>query len=184
MTDVRSRMVETAAVLLAKKGLQGASFSEVLAASGAPRGSIYHHFPGGKDQLVREALEVARQRAQAALEAQRGQPASVVAETFVGLWRSILLTSTFSAGCAVVAITVASDDAELVERAAEVFRGWRSLLADLLREGGVAPERAAGLAAVLVAGCEGAVLVARAERGLDTFEAVAGELLASVAAAS
>jgi len=57
--DTRQKMIERAAILLAQKGLQGASFSEVLEASGAPRGSLYHHFPGGKDELVLAAVALA-----------------------------------------------------------------------------------------------------------------------------
>ncbi|HAM27085.1 MAG TPA: TetR/AcrR family transcriptional regulator, partial [Microbacteriaceae bacterium] len=45
-------MAEGAALLLAKHGLQGTSFSEVLELTGAPRGSVYHHFPNGKNQLI------------------------------------------------------------------------------------------------------------------------------------
>jgi len=48
--DVRARMVAGAARLLAEKGMEGTSFAEVLAATGAPRGSTYHHFPGGKTE--------------------------------------------------------------------------------------------------------------------------------------
>ncbi|HAN23997.1 MAG TPA: TetR/AcrR family transcriptional regulator, partial [Microbacterium ginsengisoli] len=49
-------MADTAARLLAERGYQATSFSDVIAASGAPRGSIYHHFPGGKDELVELAV--------------------------------------------------------------------------------------------------------------------------------
>lgn len=56
--DVRARMVESAVELLARRGLLATSFSEVLERSGAPRGSVYHHFPGGKDELVGSALDL------------------------------------------------------------------------------------------------------------------------------
>ena len=49
--NVRSNMVEGAVRLLASRGVEGTSFSEVLAAADAPRGSVYHHFPGGKSEL-------------------------------------------------------------------------------------------------------------------------------------
>ena len=64
---VRERMVQSAIVLLAKRGYQATSFSEVLAESQAPRGSIYHHFPDGKDQLIAAAIEVSGARAVALL---------------------------------------------------------------------------------------------------------------------
>ena len=54
--EIRQRMIERTAVLLAKKGLQGTSFSEVLEASGAPRGSLYHHFPKGKSDMAEVVL--------------------------------------------------------------------------------------------------------------------------------
>src|SRR3954462_12739303 len=54
-SDARRRMIESAAVLFRERGVQGTSFSDVLAHSGAPRGSIYHHFQGGKTQLAEEA---------------------------------------------------------------------------------------------------------------------------------
>ena len=78
--DVKQRMVETAAFALARKGLQGASFSEVLAASGAPRGSLYHHFPGGKNELVLDAVDAAADFLLAALDERRGRPAIEIAE--------------------------------------------------------------------------------------------------------
>ena len=56
--DVRTKMVKGAAGLLATKGVEGTSFAEVLAVTDAPRGSIYHHFPGGKSELVHAALDL------------------------------------------------------------------------------------------------------------------------------
>ena len=87
--DVRARMVEAAVRLLATKGLEGTSFAEVLDLSGAPRGSIYHHFPGGKDELVTEAVALARERAMAYLEEQAGKPPREIAAAFLDLsgWR-------------------------------------------------------------------------------------------------
>ena len=55
--DVRDRMVDGAMALLAQKGLHATSFSEVLSSTGAPRGSVYHHFPAGKEQLVAAAVD-------------------------------------------------------------------------------------------------------------------------------
>ena len=71
-SDARKKMIESAATLLAMCGLQGTAFTDVVERSGAPRGSIYHHFPEGKDQLVDEAMELAGERALHALDALRG----------------------------------------------------------------------------------------------------------------
>jgi len=181
--SVRRQMIERTAILLAKKGLQGTSFSEVLEATGAPRGSLYHHFPGGKDELVLAALGVASDQAMGVLDQLAGKSAGEVARTFAGLWRMVLSRSDFSAGCAVLAVTVAAESPALMERAAEVFRGWRVRLGVLLAEGGVPEARAPGLAASLISACEGAVVLARAERSFEPFDLVAAEQIAAIDAA-
>src|SRR6516162_1195593 len=107
---VRARMVEGAVRLLATSGVEGTSFAEVLAATGSPRGSVYHHFPGGKPELLHAALDLASERGLAAMEATRGQPAVIVVQRFLSLWRELLERSHLTAGCAVVAITVAAGD--------------------------------------------------------------------------
>ena len=178
--DVRQRMIDHAVVLLAQKGLQGASFNEVLQASGAPRGSLYHHFPGGKAELALAAMDAAGQRAEAFLGPVRGQPADKVAEAFIALWRAVLTRSGFEAGCAVLAVTVTSESSELRDRAGRIFRTWRALLADILSEGGVPPDRADGLAAMLISVCEGAVALSRAEGSLAPFELAVAEQLRAV----
>src|ERR1700760_3884089 len=122
--SIKQTMIERTAVLLAKKGLQGASFSEILQASGAPRGSLYHHFPGGKDELVLAALEYAGDQALGYLDRLSGKPARDVAAAFVSLWRSVLERSDFSAGCAVVAVTVAAESDALRTPAGAILWGW------------------------------------------------------------
>ena len=82
--DVRTKMVKGAAGLLATKGVEGTSFAEVLAATDAPRGSIYHHFPGGKSELVHAALDLVSTRALAVMESKRGSSAEAIVEQFLG----------------------------------------------------------------------------------------------------
>ena len=182
--DVKKTMIERTAVLLAKKGLQGTSFSEVLAASGAPRGSLYHHFPGGKDELILAAVGLAGDQALAVMDRLAGKSALEIAGAFLALWRMVLEKSDFGAGCAALAVTVAADTPELLDRAAGVFRGWRTRLSALLAEGGVPPKRAAALAATLIAAAEGAVVLARADHSFEPFDLVAVEQLAAIKSAS
>ena len=86
------------------------------------------------------------------------------------------MRSNFGAGCAVLAVTVAADSAELLDKAAAVFQSWREKLALRLAEGGV-PERADELATLLVSSSEGAVVLSRAARSLEPFDTVARVLL-------
>ena len=183
-TDTRRRMIDSAAVLVARHGSRGTSFSEVLEASGAPRGSLYHHFPQGKEQLVHAAVEAAGGRSLAQLADFDGLPAGEVASRFLGMWRALLTATDFGVGCAVAAVTVDAESDALLERAGEVFRAWRSRLAELLAAGGVGADRAAPLAAMLIGASEGGVLLARAERDIAVFDAVAAETVAAVEAAA
>jgi TetR/AcrR family transcriptional repressor of lmrAB and yxaGH operons len=183
VADVKQRMIERAVILLALKGLQGTSFSEVLAASGAPRGSLYHHFPGGKDELVLAALKAAGDKAMTVLDHLEGKPADQVAQGFIELWRLVLEKSNFGAGCAVAAVTIAAESPVLLERAAEVFRDWRLRLSALLADGGIPEDRAPALAVTLICACEGAVVLSRAEQTFAPFDLVATEQLAVIKAA-
>ena len=173
-------MIRWAVRLLAQRGLQATSFSEILELTGAPRGSVYHHFPKGKDELIMAALDAAGAHALTLLDSAVDFSAEETTLYFVQVWRDLLIQLNFSAGCAVVAVTVATDLEALMAHAANVFRSWRSRLTQLLHKGGLTDSRATGFAAILIASCEGAVVLARAERSLEPFDLVAENLLDQV----
>ncbi len=173
-------MIEGAIQLLATKGLQGTSFSEVLALTGAPRGSIYHHFPHGKNELVAAALDLTSQRTLARIETRRGESARAITEYFLDFWRKLLVYSQFRAGCSVLAVTIAADSDELRQKAADIFDEWQRKLTDLYIAAGVDPETAAAFSAELISASEGAVVMARAQKSLAPFEAVAKRLVSSL----
>src|SRR3954471_15468014 len=105
-SDARRRMIESAAVLFRERGVQGTSFSDVLAHSGAPRGSIYHPFQGGKRQLAEEATRWAGECIVAGAVAALADDDPVRAiDTFRRQWTKTLHGSDFSAGCVIVAAT-------------------------------------------------------------------------------
>src|SRR5699024_8793681 len=107
--STREKMVRTAAVLLREHGVAGTTIDRVLAVSGAPRGSVYHHFPGGRAQLLSEAVEFATDSIiELAGAAGEGGPA-VALDAFVALWREQLVASDYRAGCPVLAVVVDSD---------------------------------------------------------------------------
>ncbi len=181
---VRSRMVEGAVRLLATKGVEGTSFAEVLEATDSPRGSVYHHFPGGKPELLHAALDLASERGLAAMEATRGQPAAVVIERFLALWRGLLDYSRLTAGCAVIAVTVAANDDDLLDHAGTIFRTWTELLTGLCEAGGIDGRSAQSLAVTVIAATEGAVAICRAERSVEPFEDVHNVLMSLVESAT
>ena len=178
---VRDRMVESAIVLLATRGFHATSFSSVLARSAAPRGSIYHHFPDGKDQLIATAIDLAGGRAIVLLDTLEGLSAVEVVDGFMGMWRAVLERSRFTAGCSVLAVTVSADSRELLERAGDIFRAWQARLAHLLEQGGLTHADATAFAVMLVAASEGAVVLSRAEQSFDPFDTVHMQLRADAA---
>ncbi|MCU1556352.1 MAG: hypothetical protein JWN09_347 [Microbacteriaceae bacterium] len=178
--QVRQRMIESAVQLLAQRGLQATSFSEVLESSGAPRGSVYHHFPDGKDQLVDAALELAGDRALRMLDGWAGSSPREITENFLGMWGKLLSYAHFTTGCSVLAVTVATDSPELLDHTATIFRAWRGRLAELFVHGGLGPDEASRFAAILVASSEGAVVLSRAERSMEPFDLVSEQLIEQV----
>jgi AcrR family transcriptional regulator len=177
---VRERMIDGAITLLATRGLEGTSFAEVLQLTGTPRGSVYHHFPGGKDELVGAAIDGALHRVLVLMGSQDGAPAEDVARFFLHAWRLTLTRSGFAAGCALVAVAVATDSAQLRQQTADAFRSWQEQLATLLEHGGLTRTAAVRHAGLLLAASEGAVVISRALGDLTTFDDTAGLLVDAV----
>ena len=182
-STTRQGMIEGAAGLLSRRGLQATSFTEILAATGAPRGSLYHHFPGGKDELIAAATRFVGDQVLSQLK--RGDPTTpaAVVESFTALWRRVLVGSDLGAGCAVAAVAVDAgpDHRELSAVAGAVFGAWRLSLTDHLHRSGLEAGRAADVAVLVLAAMEGALVVSRAQQDLDAFDRVAGQLAAVVA---
>ena len=179
--SVRDRMVVGAAQLLSRAGLAEASFRNVVAHTGAPRGSIYHHFPGGKDELVAASMEWVGGRLLRAMRSTPVETPDDVVVLFAGLFRRLIVDSAEPAGCAVAAVATA---APLVTgpggAAAKVLRSWRGELVALFVATGASAERAEALALLTLAGVEGALVLARAEGDVAPFDRVVDELVAAV----
>jgi len=175
--DTRARMIAATARLLAIRGLEGASLAEILATAEAPRGSMYHHFPGGKDQLVAEAVELAGRRSLEHMAGIDGQPPEAVAGRFLGGWRELLVRTDCRAGCAVMAVTVATGSPDVLLQARIVFRSWIERLTELFIAGGLPAATAADLSTELLAVTEGAVAISRAQRDLAPFDVIARQQL-------
>lgn len=172
----KRRMVQGAARLLAERGLQETTFSKVLALTGAPRGSIYYHFPEGKDQLVAQALAFSSEGVLERLEGLRGLPGDQVAAAFFGMWRQLLVHGDYRIGCAAAAVTVATNSPDLRATTADVFRAWAAKLGELLVAGGVPEEAASATANLLISATEGAVLISRARGEIGPFDETADAL--------
>jgi len=177
--DSRARMVRSAASLIRTRGVSATSFSDVIDDSGAPRGSIYHHFPQGKEQLAQDAITWTSGRV---LAHQRSCPATTppgVLEWFIDMWRQVAIASGGTAGCVVagVAVDTLPDAEALMSVVRATFQSWVDLLAEQLAATGVPAARAHTVAVATLAGMEGALILCRAERSVAPLEGVAKELV-------
>jgi TetR/AcrR family transcriptional repressor of lmrAB and yxaGH operons len=182
--DSRASMVRSAASLIGSQGVTATSFSEVLADSGAPRGSIYHHFPDGKNQLARDAIRWTSDRVLAHQGAVAPASAAQVLERFIGMWRQVVVSSGGGSGCVVAGVAVdtardgaSTDDEGLVTVVRDTFRSWIALLASQLEAVGIATDRAGAIAQTTLAGMEGALILCRAEGDVEPLETVAAQLM-------
>jgi AcrR family transcriptional regulator len=182
MPTTRERMVISTALLVRERGARATSIDDVLVHSGAPRGSVYHHFPGGRQQLLREAIDYAGQFVATRIE--RADGAVEMLDALFEDYREQLVRSDFRAGCPVVAVAIEGGDADsdLPEHAGAAFQRWQELLEQRLTADGVKPARASELAVLAIASIEGALVMARAARDAGPLDNVHRQLRALVRA--
>ncbi|WP_040800951.1 TetR/AcrR family transcriptional regulator [Nocardia higoensis] len=182
-TQARERMVAGAADMLRRRGLNATSVRELAKHSGAPLGSTYHYFPGGKTQLAAEAVRFADDLTVRTLGKQLEAGPVAGLRGFVDLWRQVVLDSDFRAGCPVLAVSVEDqpDSGDEPRRAAaEAFTRWTDMLAASMREHGATAEAAARTATLVVAAIEGTVALCRAQRSIDPLDRTVEALEAAV----
>ena len=174
-SPARARMVRSAATLIRERGIHGTGLREVVAHSGGPRGSLGRFFPGGKTQLVTEAIDIALVDFFDDLERRLSK-----AETFpeaisviVTPWRRLLVDHDFALGCPLAAtICDAADNDSLRTHVSELLARWRAPVADAYTRFGVPQAEAKAHATVLVAALEGALMLARAQRNIEPLDTV------------
>ncbi|WP_109505298.1 TetR/AcrR family transcriptional regulator [Nocardioides speluncae] len=173
----RQKMIDSAIVLFRERGVAATSMRDIVDHGGAPRGSIYHHFPGGKQQLALEATEFAGDFIASLLDALAAEAPEAAVDKFVGYWRSALTEKEFQDGCPVASAAVSGTETPEARAAAgRAFGRWEDILARALTERGVPAARAGSLATLVIAAVEGALIMARAQRSDEPLRAVATEL--------
>ncbi|MFB9876580.1 TetR/AcrR family transcriptional regulator [Planobispora siamensis] len=174
----RAAMIRSAIKLIRQRGVAAVSFADVLADSGAPRGSIYHHFPDGKAQLVEEATRGAAEHLSAGvtriLDAS-DTPGALHA--LADLWRRGLEAGDYAVGCPIVAAALGTERSAR-DVAGATFGAWCDLIADKLVADGADRRRARSVAVLVVGGLEGALVLAQAQRSSAPLDAVVDELSA------
>jgi TetR/AcrR family transcriptional regulator, lmrAB and yxaGH operons repressor len=177
-TDAREKALLTAERLFRIQGYTATGLTQILEESGAPKGSFYFHFPGGKEQMAREVLHAYGARAEAAIRtlARRhdGEPGAFV----LALCRALaheLEASGWAMGCAAqnLANELAPANRQIAAQLTGIFATWAGVVANAIRP--ACPSRAAATrtATALVAALEGARTLARVARSSAPFDAIA-----------
>lgn len=191
-SGTRAKMVAGAADLMSRRGVNATSVREVVRHTGTPRGSISHHFPGGKRQLIEDAIVFAGTHVSGPLRhltSERGAMAGLRA--FITFWKRTLEQTNYQAGCPILAVAVeeyVSDPSDqetaggqavqrhLLDLAQGIFADWQQILSNALKQEGLTASRARRLATLIVASVEGTVAMCRAARSAHPLEEVSHEL--------
>ena len=177
-SDARDRAVAATARLLQEQGYAGTGVAQILQVSGAPKGSFYFYFPGGKEQLAAEALRGAGRQVAAVLrrltETARS-PADLI-DRFVTIEANLLADSEFRQGCpiATVALEMSSESEVIRQACKEIFASWVDILAESFQPamGAEAPDMAEHVIMTL----EGALLLSRVNRDTAPLSRVRARL--------
>jgi AcrR family transcriptional regulator len=175
-------MVRAAAKLFRVHGVTATGLREIVEEADAPRGSLQHYFPGGKEQLITEALEYAGDRAGQHVERLLGRlegstPGALFA-AMAGEWRDLYLRAGFAEGCplAAAAADTVAESADVRAALAEALWRWQRPLEKALDQLGVPVQRQASLAVLMMSGLEGALILARSREDATLIDTVVTEL--------
>jgi AcrR family transcriptional regulator len=185
--STRERLIEASSALFMQRGLAASGLKQIAAESEATIGSLYHFFPGGKDELAAETLRAAGAAYQQLVEAIFDASPDVVTGVtacFAGAAEA-LRASGYADACpvATVALEVASSDEQLRAVTADIFDSWLQATTGRLRAAGIEPHRARQIATTLVAALEGGFLLSRAAKDTAPMEAIGRSMTELVEAA-
>ena len=175
--DTKNRVRTTATELFRSQGYHGTGMNQIFAESGAPAGSVYFHFPGGKPELAVASVTAAGHEIGRGIEFLLGSSDHVVDAlgAVLDYLAADLRQSDYSHGCPVgtVALETASTSEPIRLACRAVFDGWTATIERALRAEGWPKRAARDQALVIVALIEGALLLARAMRDTEPLSAVA-----------
>lgn len=183
-TDTRGRVLATAAKLFQRQGYAATGLNQILTDSSAPKGSLYFHFPGGKEQLAAEsvALSGTRMGNQMAAIMRAAENPGGALSGLADLFAANLDASGFGSGCpvATVALEAAADSETIRSSCDGVYSSWTEELSLALRRWGVAQADALPLSELVVSAVQGAILLAKVRRDTTVIHSIARQLASQI----
>jgi AcrR family transcriptional regulator len=181
VSTTRTRILETSAELFRRQGYNATGIKQIVTEAQAPFGSIYHHFPGGKEELGAEAVRLSgklyEQLIPLVFDPAPDLPTGV-RWFFAGAAQHLVETD-YADACpiATVALEVSSSSETMRQACADVFESWVAAATDRFGAAGLDLARTRELIIGMIAALEGAFVLARAWRRTEPLE-VAGEIVA------
>ena len=180
--ETRTRILDATIRLLRRQGYAATGIKQIVAEGEAPLGSMYHYFPGGKEQIAAEALARSGERIRQTI-ASAGDAADLPAaiDNYFVVNAERLHDSNYQRGCpiATVALETASDNERIRQVCQDVFNGWQATLAQVFVDAGIAQGDADPLATFVLSSYEGALTMSRALRDVQPM-LTSGAAIASV----
>ena len=181
MATTRDRLLETGAELFRTQGYAATGVKQIVTQAQAPFGSLYHHFPGGKEELGAEAIRLSGALYELLIPAVFDPAPDLptgVRNFFAGAGEHLIETN-YADACpiATIALETSSSSEPLRQACADVFERWIAAGAARHEDGGLTNEQARELTIAMLAALEGAFVLARALRTTEPL-AVAGEMVA------
>jgi TetR/AcrR family transcriptional repressor of lmrAB and yxaGH operons len=180
MVATRDQIIETTCDLLELQGYHATGLNQIIKESGTPKGSLYYHFPGGKEALAVEAINHV---GKIVLQRIRENLAQVTdcAEAISIFIKNVALNverSGFRAGGPIttIAMETASTSETLREQCQQIYDGWQEAFAEKLRAGGIDALRAKRIATLIIAAIEGGVILCRTSQSRVPLEQVSEEI--------
>jgi TetR/AcrR family transcriptional repressor of lmrAB and yxaGH operons len=180
MALTREKIIETTCELLELQGYHATGLNQIIKESSSPKGSLYYHFPGGKEEIAVEAVnhvgEIVLQRIRENLA-----KVSDCKEAISDFITNIALNverSGFRAGgpITIIAMETASTSTTLRQACQHIYDGWQAAFAEKLRAGGIDGSRAERMAALIIASIEGGVILCRTSQSREPLEHVSKEI--------
>jgi TetR/AcrR family transcriptional repressor of lmrAB and yxaGH operons len=180
-SDTRARIVRSTSTLLRRQGFHGTGLAQIIQHSGAPRGSVYFLFPGGKEEIAVAAVDEWAGELDALLHRTLADSPSARAwiAALAAIFAADLRSSDFTEGLPVTTVTLDSVPASpaLTQACQAAYARWLATVASGLRAYGVGDPQSRTLATLLLAALEGAAVLCRAYRSTDPLDDIAAELL-------
>lgn len=176
----RDAIVRAAASLFRRNGFAATGINEIVKVSGAPKGSLYHYFPNGKDEIAVAAVQFAGNGLVATLEKlyQEQQSAAALVQAYCELLAGWMAKSGFRDGCPITTTLLESapQSAEVAAAGREAFAGWSAVISRALVRDGFSDADAMRLATLSISAIEGALILARVESSARPINDVASSL--------